>query len=151
MAGITAASASVEIEAGDTATNKVQAGWVTNEQITLGTSPAGSTYSWGLSRPAGSGATLSSATVAAPTVTPDVAGEYVITVTVDSSTSYTLRCTVTTFTAGTAQHGIRFLPVADSTVPTPTSGVILYYSSDQSGLAQKDSAGDVSTVDITSI
>lgn len=154
MAGIKANSASVTMEDGDTATAKVQSGYVTGEQITLTTTGSPSTYLWALSIPAGSTAAKSNidtTTGATPKFRPDVAGEYVVTVTVDGSTSYRINMQVTAATAVDLTGALHFSPRTDASVSTPNNGRTLYYSSDQSALATKDSSGTVRTIDETSV
>jgi len=153
MAGILANSVSKTMEPGDTSVDNTTSGFLTLESIVLSTSPGGAAYSWGLAKPEGSTArcALSDATAAAPTMTPDIAGDYVITVTVDSTTSYVLRANVTQTAITTAYEAIRLSPKSDASVPTPIVGCALYWSEDQSALAVKDSAGVVSTVDLTPV
>lgn len=152
MAGIKANSASVTMEDGDTATAKVQSGYVTGEQITLTTTGSPSTYSWSLSIPSASTAAksaLDTTTGSAPKFRPDVSGEYVVVVTVDSSTEYRINMQVTAATAVDLTGALHFSPRTDASVATPNNGATLYYSSDQSALAFKDAAGDVYTLDNT--
>jgi len=154
MAGILANSAAHTMVSGDTSPSDVESGYVTGQQVTLTTFPTGTTYVWGLAIPAGSASArsgLSSATAASPTFTPDVAGEYVVTCVVNGSTSYVIRCSVAAVAATNLVGAIRFMPMTDSSVPTPSTGVSLYYSSTQSALAIKDANGDVSTVDVTAV
>ena len=153
MAGIIANSASVTIGAGSTSADNTQAGYLNQEQVTCSTTPTGSAYVWSLAKPSGatSKSDLSSTTAASVTFTPDVAGYYVITCVVDSTTTYILRISVTDTVASTAREAIRLQPKTDAQIATPSSGVALYYSSDQGALCIKDAAGDVSTVDLTPV
>lgn len=154
MAGILANSATKSMVAGDTSASNVEDGYVTGQQVVLGTNPTGSLYSWGISFPSGSTPArsgLSSDTAAAPTFTPDVAGEYVITCTVGTSTFYVLRCSVANAAASTFIGAVRFLPLADGSVEAPSTGVTLYYSSTQSALAVKLPDDSVSTVNTTAV
>lgn len=152
MAGILANSASHTMVGGDTSANDVESGYITGEQIVLGANPTGTTYSWGQSLPVGSTparSALSSSSSAAPTFTPDVAGEYVITCTVDGVTSYVIRLSVEAVTPAIATGAFRLLPRTNASVPTPTTGATLFYSSDEDAVCVKDTGGDVSTVDLT--
>ena len=154
MAGILAESASVTMVSGDTATSKTLGGFVSSEQVSLSTTPTGTNYAWTLSIPSDSSSSrsgLSASTGASVTFTPDVDGTYVVGCTVDSTTVYTLVMTVTAATVASTTGGMHFLPRTDASVPTPATGVTLYYSSDQSALATKDSAGAVSTVNLTAV
>lgn len=155
MAGIIATSVSKVMVSGDTSVNDTESGYVTAERITLSTSPAASsTYVWSLSIPNGSAAArsaLSSTTAASPTFTPDVAGEYVVTCLVDGVITYTIRCTVVAAVVSYNVGGIRLMPTTDASIPTPSSGYTLYFSSTQNALAVKTSAGAVRTVDTTAV
>lgn len=134
MAGILASSISKTMVSGDTSPNDVESGYVTAEQITLATTPTGTSYSWGQSVPAGSVAALSSldsTTDAAPRFTPDVAGEYVITCVVDGSTTYVIRLSVVAVAVQAALGGLRFLPRTDASVTAPSTGATLYFSTTQ--------------------
>lgn len=131
----------------------VSTGYVTHERVTLSTNPTGTSYSWGMSAPIGSAVSrsaLSSYDTASPTFIPDVAGVYVLTCTVDATT-YTLRVTATSTSFAQLVEAVRFSPKTDASVPTPAAGLTMYYSSDQTALCVKDSAGDVSTIDLTAV
>jgi hypothetical protein len=91
---------------------------------------------------------LTDGSVAAPSFYIEVAGVYVVTCTVDG-TAYTLTLTATEPAVATIRNAINFPAVADANVPTPVSGATMYYSSDEDALVIKDTAGDVSTVDVT--
>lgn len=153
MAGILAVSAEQVMTAPDTAVDKSVSGYVTNSQITLSTTPTGSSYSWAIAKPSGSTAraALSSATAEAPVFTPDVPGYYTVSVVVDSTTTYVIRISVTQTAITTSYEAIRLSPKADASVPAPALGVAMYYSSDQDALVIKDAAGDVYTVDLTAV
>ncbi len=151
MAGIVATSATTNNSASTAADSSVS-GYLTGEQITLTTTPTGSSYAWTLSAPSGSTrAVLTSSTSSAPQFKPDVEGYYVVTVTVDSSTVYVLR--IATVNVGTVSTigATRLLPLADSQVSTPSTGVSLYYSSTQSSLAIKLTDGSVETINTTAV
>jgi len=139
MAGIKASSASKVMADGDVAVTDVEIGYITGEQIALATLPSGSSYAWVVAKPSSSTvrASLSLATSATPTFTPDVAGEYVFVCVVDGVTSYVLRTSVTAVAQTTALESIRYQPLTDVRVPTPPSGGAVYYSSDLNALAIK--------------
>jgi hypothetical protein len=63
-----------------------------------------------------------------------------------SGTTYILRISVTQLAVSYALEALRLSPVADSQVATPATGVALYYSSTQSALCTKNSAGTVTPV-----
>ncbi len=147
MAGILANSVTATMSSGDTAVDKSVSGYIGNEQIVLTTSPAGSGYSWALSRPSNSTARsdLDDATAATPTFTPDVPGMYVVTVTVDSVTAYVLRIAVLSVAVTRFGEVNLYLPIADSQVPTPTIGRAVYFSSTQNAMVEKRPDGTVHT------
>lgn len=154
MAGILANSASVTMAAIDTSAAKVTSGYVTGERITLTTTPTGTAYVWALAIPSGSSATrsdLSATSGASVYFQPDVEGIYVASVTVDSTTVYTITITATASTVASVTGATRYLPRTDASVPTPSTGVVVYYSSTQSALVQKDSAGAISTINVTAV
>jgi hypothetical protein len=138
MAGIIAIAATGQVQSGDTSADNNASGFLTAEQIALATTPTGSSYSWGLSRPQGSTARadLNSLTDATPVFTPDVAGVYCITCDVDG-TPYTLRLSVTQLAVSHPLEALRFSPVTDAQVEAPTLGAAMYYSSDQGRLVTK--------------
>jgi len=147
MAGILANSAAVTMVSASSP--EVKAGFVTKQQVTLTADPVGSAYSWGQAIPAGSVSAFSAltSTVNATTrFTPDVAGEYVITCDVDG-TFYTLRMTVVAVTAVPTVGGTRYLPVADASVPAPSNGETVFYSSGVSRLRVKASDDSVRDLD----
>jgi hypothetical protein len=151
MAGIKWASASLVMADGDTAVDKSISDLVVGEQATLRTSPAGTTYAWSLSIPSASASARSALDddeAVAPKFTPDAAGTYTITVDVDG-TSYSLRATVASVTIAEYAQALRMAPVADATIPAPSQGMTLYYSSTQSTLCVKKPDGTVHEVDLT--
>lgn len=151
MAGIIATSATTN-NSGSTATDTSVTGYIAGEAVTLTTTPTGASYSWSLSVPSGSTRSiLTSTTVAAPRFTPDVAGYYVITCTVDSSTVYVMRLAATALGSVGVIDALRFVPTSDASIPTPSLGVTLYYSSTQSSLAIKLTDGTVETIDSTAV
>lgn len=142
MAGIVATSATTN-NSGDTAADKSVSGYLTNEEITLTASPAGSSYSWSLSAPSGSSrAALTSTTDADPRFTPDVDGFYVVSLTVDG-VEYVLRAAVVSTGVVATLGNTRYLPETNAQAPAPSSGITVFYSSDESGLAFKDTGGTV--------
>lgn len=152
MAGITISTPSASVASGATAVDKTATGFIVGERAVLGTSPVGSSYTWGLSRPSDSSgrADLTDTTVATPSFLLEVAGVYVVTCTVDA-TAYTLTITVTEPSVATIRNAINFPAVLDASVPTPVSGATVYYSSDQGDLVFKDTAGAIHTIDSTPV
>jgi hypothetical protein len=153
MAGVTANSSSKTMTSGATAADQAVTGYVRNERITLGVTPAASSsYLWTLGLPAGSSANkarLTASDVAAPAFVPDLGGTYVVTCQVDGATTYVLRLTALDVAVSESVEAIRMLPRTDAQVTAPSAGVVLYYSSTQGGLAFKTSTGVVRTVDFT--
>lgn len=151
MAGITAtATTGSHAASGADAT---ASGFICAEAVTLVTSPTGTTYAWSLSLPSGSNAGrvgFAGETSASASFTPDVSGAYTVSVDVDGTT-YILRITAANIALTNTVEGLRLQPVADSRMPAPSSGATLYWSSTQNALAIKDSAGAVSTVDVTAV
>ena|SRR6478736_7449124 len=151
MAGILANSSSHTMVSGSA--DNTQAGYLASEQITLSANPTASSYSWGISRPAGSSAArsaLSGDTDANVTFTPDLPGYWVITCTVDGTTSYVLRLTVTSLAVQTAAQCLRLSPVADAQVEAPAVGVAVFCGSDHgNALCVKNSADVVKVVTVT--
>lgn len=153
MAGILASSVSKTMTSGETAVDDAESGYVAGEQIALSTFPTGSSYTWGQAIPSGSTvakSALSSKTAAAPAFTPDVAGEYVITADVDG-TAYVIRLSVTASSPSAYTGSATFPPVTDASVPTPSTGITVYNSSDQGGMALKKPDGTVHTIDTTPV
>jgi hypothetical protein len=144
MAGISAASVTKTHSAAssdDTAT-----GFLKNEQIALSVSPSGSAYSWSIAIPSDSApaqSALDDADVAAPKFTPDVPGFYTLTCVVDGATTHVLRIAVVAVAVVRAGEGFNLMPLANSQVPTPKAGVVLYYSTDSSKAVVKDTSGTV--------
>jgi len=154
VAGILANSSSRTMLSGETAADNSLSGWITNEQVTLSVTPTGTDYAWGdLAKPSASTvrSALSASTGASVTFVPDVEGDYVVTVVVDSTTTYVLTMTVVAVGTVMIASVIRLLPLADAQVTTPATGLALYYSTDQSAPAVKDSAGNISTIDLTAV
>lgn len=152
MAGITIVTISASVLSAATAVDKTATGFIVGERATLGVT-SGSTFAWSLARPAdsSSNADLSSETAAAPTFYLEVAGYYIVRCLVDGSTEYLLRISVTEPATATVRNAVNYQPVLDAAVPTPTAGVTVYYSSDQSALVYKDAAGDLFAIDVTAI
>lgn len=149
MAGILANSASATMLSGDTSADNARSGYITSERIVLTTNPTGTDYVWASSAPSNSSlarSALSAETGASVTFTPDVAGFYTITCTVDSVTSYVLRISVTATAVSQLVECIRFSPKTNASIPTPAAGVVVFFSSDDEVLSQKDSNGDVTAV-----
>ena len=153
MAGILANSASKTMASGDTSAANSVTGYITGERVTLTTTPTGSAYVWALATPTGSaaGVDLSAPDGASVYFRPDVEGTYVASVTVDSVTVYTIMLSVVASAVAEVSGATHYLPRTDASVPTPSTGVTLYYSSTQSALCQKDSAGAVSTINKTAV
>jgi hypothetical protein len=146
--GILANSASVTMTS--SSSDDTKAGYVVNEQVGLSTTPAGTTYSWGLAKPSGatSRSDLSGSTDAAPKFVPDAAGTWTVSCTVDGSTAYVLRVTVAAVTVTSVALAHRFPPVSDNSVPTPATGLTLYCSSDASNLLRtKGTSGAVTQIE----
>jgi len=144
MAGIIASSTSRTMTSGETSSDKTVTGYVTREQITLTAYPAGTTYVWSLAKPTASGSTcqLSATTGTSVTVTPDVEGYYVVSANVDG-TAYVLRAGVAAISNTSTISAIRFLPLTNAQVPTPSTAETGYWSSTLGALSLKDSTGTV--------
>lgn len=151
MAGIIASSVSRPMLAAETAADKSVSGYLTNEQITLSTTPTGSNYVWLQTKPNGSTvrSSLSASTGASIVFSPDIEGTYLVTCIVDSTTTYVIRMAAVNVGAVSALGALSFAPLADAQVPTPATGVTVYYSSTAGALVHKDSAGVVSVIDVT--
>jgi len=145
MAGIKASSATVTMVDGDTAADNTFDGFLTQEQIALSTTPTGTAYSWGLSKPAGSAAcvAISDEDDATPLFTPDVGGYYVVTCTVDGTTSYVLRCSVTQTATTTWVDASRFPPRLNAAVAAPATGRAMFFSRDAQAMRLKRPDGSV--------
>jgi hypothetical protein len=142
MPGILANSASVTM----TSPADTQDGFVANERVTLSTSPTGSSYSWGLAKPAGSRASISDDSVAAPTFVPDLTGIYVVTCVVNGTTAYSLRVSASTVTAAALAGSLHMLPQAAASVPTPALGRVLFQDRTTGTLRVKDTVGAVAEI-----
>jgi hypothetical protein len=144
MAGINATS--VTTNHANSGADVAAIGFLVNEQVTLSASPAGTGYQWSVAIPSDSApgrSALDDDTDAAPKFTPDVPGFYTIKCLVDGATQYVLRLAVVA--VGTVRVGevIHLLPLANSQVSTPQTGVVLYYSTDSSKAVVKDATGTV--------
>ncbi len=150
MAGILANSATVTMVDGDTAVDQNVTGYLMNEQITLSVTGSPTNTTWGQAIPSGSGAArtaLSSSSGATQRFTPDVSGYYTITCNADG-TMYVLRIQVLAIAQSVAREALRLLPMANSQVPTPQTGIALFCGTDET-LRFKDSTGTVYTVTAT--
>jgi hypothetical protein len=140
--------------ADDASADNAVSGYLTGEQITLSvTDSSPSSVSWGQAIPSASSSSrsgLDDDDQVTAKFTPDVGGYYTITANVDGTT-YVLRISVVAVPQTTLEGVLGLQPMTDAQVPTPSSGVNVYYSSTQSALAQKDSSGTVSTIDITGV
>lgn len=145
MSGITAISASKILGADDTTPNNSTSGYVTKEQISLGLTGSPLTAQWSLSKPSisSSACQLTSDDSLATLFTPDQPGLYVISCLVDGVTTYTLSISALAISTVTAVSAIHLLPSADSQIPTPRSGVIIYFSSNSNKVSQKLNDGTV--------
>jgi hypothetical protein len=145
MAGITANAASKTLAAGDTSADKVVTGYVLREEITLTTSPLGSSFSWSLAKP--STATvrsdLNDDDAASVRFTPDVEGYYTVTCTVDSTTLYILRIGVTARANAIVAEAQRWMPAYTTTVATPPAGLSAHYGTDEGLLLTLNASGVV--------
>lgn len=150
MAGILANSSTKTMVSGDAAVDNTTSGFIALERVTLSTTGTPTSYAWGLAKPSDSTSScaLSSDTAASPTFSPDVQGYYTITCVVDGVTTYILRVAVLSIAAGSTLSTIRFLPIADSQVPTPATGSTVYWSSTQGALAEKLSTGAVKVITV---
>ncbi len=148
MAGIMANSATETMVAGDTSADNTHSGYLTRETITLSVTGSPDTYLWSLAKPSASGSVcaLNDTDESSVTFAPDVEGYYVITCLVDGATLYVLRISAVQVSALSTLSGIRMMPLTNVQVPTPATGQTLFYSSDSSGLAVKDSSGVVDDV-----
>lgn len=148
MAGIMANSATETMVAGDTSADNSVSGYLARESITLSVTGSPSTFSWGLSKPSGSGSVcaLDDTDSASVAFSPDVEGYYVVTCLIDGATLYVLRVAVAQVSAVTSLTAVRLLPVADASVPTPPAGATLFYSSDSGVVSKKLPDGSVSAL-----
>lgn len=144
MPGILANSVSVTMGSGDTAVDNSFTGFLSAEQVTLSTTPTGSSYVWGLSIPSGSTvarSSLSSTSTSSPTFRPDVAGDYVITCTVDSTTTYVLRLNVAQASVTTSLEAIRYAPRTAASVVAPSQGLATFFDDTTNTFGAKASDG----------
>lgn len=148
MAGIMANSASATMSAGSTSADNTATGYLTRESIGLTVTGSGSSFLWNLSKPSASGSTsaLSSSTDASCSFSPDVDGYYVVTCLVDGTTSYVLRIATADVSPVGTITAMRFLPVANATIPTPAAGATMFYSVEVGGLAKKLPDGSVTAI-----
>jgi hypothetical protein len=152
MAGLIANSVSVVMVSGDTLPEQTWDGFLVDEMVTLAVTPAGTSYSWGMSLPNGASsvrASLSSTTAAAPTFTPDTAGEWVLTCLVNGITTYVMRLGVTSVATMTFAQVARLQAVADSAVSNPSGTTLALYNSATHGIVVKTSAGVIYTINKT--
>jgi hypothetical protein len=140
------------LAAATSADNSVS-GRVTGEMCTLTVSPSADDLTWTIGQPSSSSrarSALSAETGASVSFTPDSAGVYLITCTADG-TDYVLRISVTSTAISHLVEAIRLSPKTDASIPAPSAGMMLYYSSDQDALCVKDTDDDVFTVDLTAV
>lgn len=146
MPGILANSITSSMVEGDASADNTVTGYVTGEQITLTVTDVDpASISWGLSIPSNSTVArsgLDDDDVETVHSTPDVGGYYTVTANVDG-TVYVLRISVVSVAQTISEGVLGLQPMADAQVPTPAAGENLYFSSTQSGLAVKDSDGNV--------
>ncbi len=137
---------------GATAPDNTATGYIVGEQITFTAYPAGSSYSWALARPSGATerSSLSDATSASVTLTPDIEGFYTLTCIVDGTT-YVLRLAAVSVGVVSTLGALRLNPLLPEQVPTPSAGMTIFYSSQHSTLTAKDSAGNLLTLDMTAV
>jgi len=147
MAGIMANSASATMVSGDTAADNTASGYLTKERISLSVT-GGSTFVWSLSKPSASGSAVALQTPTAATsgFAPDADGYYVVTCLVDGTTLYVLRLAIADVSPVATMTALRFIPVANATVPAPAAGATLFYSIEEDALAQKLPNGTVSAI-----
>jgi hypothetical protein len=131
--------------AAETAADKAVSGYITLEEIALATTPTGTAYSWSIAKPsaATSRSDLDSTTDAGPAFTPDVEGYYTISCVVDSATTYIIRIAVALVASVSTLTTVRFIPVANASVPTPATGRTVYFSIESAALVEKRSDGTV--------
>ncbi len=149
MSGITAVSATKTLSSGDTTEDHSVSGFVTKEQISLGLTGSPLIALWSLSKPTTSGSScqLTSESSLTTKFTPDTEGIYTLSCLVDGTTQYVLRISALRVSTISTISAIHLLPCANSQIPTPQSGVILFYSSDSEKVSIKLSDG--TTEDIT--
>lgn len=151
MAGINASSSTAaHINNG---VDSTASGFIVGEIVALTDSVSGTDYRWSLSAPSGSNALrvgFAGEDESAASFTPDVSGTYTVTVVVDGTT-HVLRISAANLALTNQIEGLRLQPVADSQIPTPSTGGTVYWSSTQGALALKDSSGDVFTINVTAV
>jgi len=153
MAGIIANSVSKPMVGGDTSADKVSTGYVAGERVSLSVTPTGTTYQWASAAPSGSSSArsaLSDDGGASVTLTPDVAGAYLVTCIVDGSTVYVIRLTAQAAAVAEPVEAVRFSPRADETIPAPAAGFTMYYSSTHGALVVKDPANVIKPITLGS-
>lgn len=143
MAGIIATGATRPMSGGETSANGSSSGYVVAEQITLSTTPTGTTYAWSITIPTDASAArcaLSDDDASSVTFIPNVGGMYTASCTVDGSTTYTLVLSVTDLVVSTPHEALRLQKVsADGSVPAPSAGALgVFVSEATGGLVQKD-------------
>lgn len=148
MAGINVVSASsTNTDQNDTTVDN----YVTDEQVTLSTTPTSSSYQWSLSKPTTSTdrCQLSDETAAAPKFVPDVAGYYALSVTVADGSVYTVTISVLQVVMATALEALRFQPMHNAAVVTPPAAGVVFWSLEVGGLAVKLADGTVHALNVT--
>lgn len=148
MAGITAVSATKTLDSGSTTADNTATGFVSKEQISLGLTGSPLSALWSLSKPNGSGSAcrLDDESSLRPSFSPDVEGTFVASCLVDGATIYVLRFAIVNIATTSAISAIHFLPRSNSQIPTPSSGVTVFFSSDSGVMSQKSSAGTVTAL-----
>ena len=148
MSGITAQSATTTLGAVDTTPTNTVSGFVSKEQIALGLTGSPTSALWSVSKPSNSGAAsvLIGETGISALFSPDVEGTYVISCLVDGVTTYTLVLPVVNTAFTSALSAIHFLPCSNAQIPTPRSGVTVFFSSDSGVMSQKTTSGTVTAL-----
>lgn len=149
MAGVLANSVSQTMEAADSATVKVVAGYLSGEQIALSLTPTPSSVVWSQSIPSGSvplHSALSSATSLSPRFTPDVGGDYVLTAVVDGSTVYKITIGVDQAAVTRSLEAIRYTPKAAATVTAPVQGQATFFDDDEGRIRAKNPDGTLTDI-----
>lgn len=148
MSGITAVSATKSVDAGSTTVDNSVIGFVSKEQISLGLTGSPTTALWSISKPINSGSycTISDENSVNPVFTPDVEGIFTVSCLVDGSTTYILRFSIVNIAVTSAISAIHFLPCLNSQIPTPSSGVTVFFSSESGQMSKKSTNGTVSAL-----